>query len=336
MHPQWQQFISNNHPASDGVLSVDENILVDLSHLGIIEAKGADCHDFLQGQLTNDIRLLTAEAGQLSSYCSPKGRMLALMRMFKRDESIFMLLPHETLEATLKRLTMFVMRSQVTLSDVSSQWVCFGVSGPNAMTALANYVPSMPEGNSAVLSYEDISLLSLTSYQQRYIVFTTAEKAQEIWESLSNTFTVAAKAQWELLDIYAGLPNIELSTVEAFVPQMVNLQILNGVNFKKGCYTGQEVVARMQYLGKLKRRMYHAHVETDDVPKAGETLESPQSSSGQGAGRIVSAAPSPEGGYELLIVTEIESAENGTLHLTGNEDASISIAELPYSMESTV
>jgi len=336
MHPQWQQFLSNNRPTTDSPLSVNENILVDLSHLGIIEAKGEDCDDFLQGQLTNDIRLLTPEMGQLSSYCSPKGRMLTLMRIFKRDDSIFMLLSRETLEATLKRLTMFVMRSQVELSDASEQWVCFGVSGADAATALSEHFPTLPEEGSDVVTHNETTLLSLTSYQQRYILFTTAEKAQEIWSALSGNFTVTPKSQWDLLDIHAGLPNVDAATVEAFVPQMVNLQILNGVNFKKGCYTGQEVVARMQYLGKLKRRMYRAYVETADVPATGDEIESPLSSSGQGAGRIVTAAPSPDGGYELLLVAETESAEKGTLHLKGNKDALLTIVELPYSMEQPV
>lgn len=337
MHPQWQQFLSNNQPATDTPIAVDQNILVDLSHLGIIEIKGEDSEDFLQGQLTNDIRLLTPKMGQLSSYCSPKGRMLALMRMFKRDDdSTFMLLPEETLEATLKRLTMFVMRSQVELTNVSDQWVCIGISGPDAATALAAHIPSLPEAGGDVVSHDDMSLLSLTSYQQRYILFTSVEKAEKIWAALSTNFTIAPKSQWELLDIHAGLPHIEAATVEAFVPQMVNLQILNGVNFKKGCYTGQEVVARMQYLGKLKRRMFRAHVDSVTAPKAGDEIDSPQSTSGQGAGKIVTASPSPDGGYELLIVSEIESAENGTLHLKENESATLTIGQLPYSVEQTV
>ncbi|MDH3353966.1 MAG: folate-binding protein [Chromatiales bacterium] len=336
MLSQWQKFLTNHHPITDSPLSIDENILVDLPHLGIIEAKGDDCDEFLQGQLTNDIRLLTPSTGQLSGYCSPKGRILALLRMFKRDDSIFMLLPKETLEATLKRLTMFVMRSQVVLSDESPQWVCFGISGPDAATALAAHTSSLPEGESGVISNNELTLLSLSPYQQRYILFTTADKAEEIWGSISSSFTVVPQAQWDLLDIHAGLPHIEASTVEAFVPQMVNLQFLNGINFKKGCYTGQEVVARMQYLGKLKRRMYHAHVATSDVPKVGDEIESPQSSSGQGAGKIVTVAPSPDGGFELLVVAETESAEKGSLHLKGSEAASLTITELPYSVEATV
>lgn len=333
MHPQWKQFLAGSGSVADSPLANDQNIRVDLSHLGIIEAKGDDCDDFLQGQLTNDIRLLTPSMGQLSSYCSPKGRMLALMRMFKRDDSTFMLLPTEILDPTLKRLSMFVMRAQVELADVSEQWVCFGVSGPDAAAALGKHVSSLPQEGGDVVSQGDTTILSLTSYQQRFIVMSSVDKAEDIWNSLNDSFTTAGQSQWDLLDIYAGLPKIEAATVEAFVPQMVNLHTLNGVNFKKGCYTGQEIVARMQYLGKLKRRMYRAHVDTNDVPRPGDEIESPQSSSGQGAGKIVSAAPTATGGYELLIVAEIEVAENDQLHLKNRDDAILKIEELPYSVE---
>jgi len=336
MHPQWKQFLSDNSPETDRPLSTNENVLVDLSHLGIIEAKGDDRNDFLQGQLTNDIRQLTPEVGQLSSYCSPKGRMLALMRLFMRDDNIFMLLPDEILQPTLKRLSMFVMRSQVTITDVTDSWVCFGLSGPDAESALKEQVGPLAKGDSSVTSQNGTTVLSISPHQSRYIVVTSVERGQEIWNRLSTQFTVSSKPQWDLLDIEVGLPTVVTTTVEAFIPQMANLQALNGVNFKKGCYTGQEVVARMQYLGKLKRRMYRAHVTTDDVPQAGDAIESQQSSSRQGAGKIVTSAPSPDGGHELLVIAEIESAENGELRLTNSENSILTIVELPYSIEPVV
>ncbi len=138
---------------------------------------------------------------------------------------------------------------------------------------------------------------------------------------------------WALLDVRAGIPTVYPETVEAFVPQMTNMQLVDGVSFTKGCYTGQEIVARMQYLGKLKRRMYLAHVDTAEPPKAGDPLFSPQNASGQGAGRVVDARPAPEGGYDLLAVAEIESAENGELHLVGDRGPLLQLQELPYSLD---
>ncbi len=336
MHPQWREFLENSAPITDGPLPIDQNIRVDLSQLGIIEVKGGESDQFLQGQLTSNIRQLTPTTGQLSSYCSPKGRMLALMRLFKRDDSTFMLLPDEILEPTLKRLNMFVMRAQVELANVGERWVWFGISGPDATAALAQHLDTPRQEGDAVISQDDVTILSLSAYQQRFIIFSSAEKAEAIWASLDNTFSTAAHTQWDLLDIHVGLPKIEAATTELFIPQMVNLDILNGVNFKKGCYTGQEVIARMHYLGKLKRRMYRAHVETDDQPRPGDEIASPQSSSGQGAGKIVTAAPAPEGGYELLIVAEIEAAESGQLHLKERSDKILAIKTLPYLVEPVV
>jgi folate-binding protein YgfZ len=135
------------------------------------------------------------------------------------------------------------------------------------------------------------------------------------------------------MDIRAGIPNVFEDTVEAFVPQMANLQLVGGVSFTKGCYTGQEVVARMQYLGKLKRRMYHARVDAGQPPTPGTEVFSPSSDSGQGAGRIVDAAASPDGGYEVLAVLQISSADANDLQLGDIDGPALQLMELPYAFE---
>jgi hypothetical protein len=140
---------------------------------------------------------------------------------------------------------------------------------------------------------------------------------------------------WSLMDIRAGVPNIFEDTVEAFVPQMANLQLIGGVSFTKGCYTGQEVVARMQYLGKLKRRMYRAHVDSTQAPARGAEVFSPSSESGQGAGRIVDVAASPDGGYEVLAVIQISSAGADDLRLVDAEGPALRLLDLPYQFETT-
>ena len=136
-----------------------------------------------------------------------------------------------------------------------------------------------------------------------------------------------------MLDILAGTPTIYPQTSEAFVPQMANMQIINGVNFRKGCYTGQEIVARMQYLGKLKRRMYRIHIEGIQPVRPGDALHSPNSSSGQGTGSIVSAQPDPNGGYMALAVIDIHDAEAGKLQLHDATGPVISLMDLPYTVE---
>lgn len=320
-------------PQAELSAALGGDILCDLSHFALIRASGEDSSTFLQGQFSNDVRQVSASHHQLSSYCSPKGRMLALFRLFQRDDAYYLSLPQELLEGTLKRLQMFVLMSKVSLENAGEKLVRFGLSGPNAEQLLQENLGALPAAVDDSLTQNGITLLRIPGPHPRFELYGEAEAMQNLWQSLASKTRKAGADCWELLDIHAGLPTVYRETVEAFVPQMVNLQLVNGVSFKKGCYTGQEVVARMQYLGKLKRRMYPAHAETTSRPNAGDELSSPQSASGQGAGKVVKVAPSPNGGYDLLSVIEIAAADSGEVYL-GNEDAvKLELLPLPYGFE---
>jgi tRNA-modifying protein YgfZ len=347
MNNEWQQFLAEQGARFDdskGIVDFgdrqaelaaasSDDILCDLSHFGLIRASGEESSTFLQGQFSNDVRQVTSDHHQLSSYCSPKGRMLALFRLFQRDEAYYLSLPQALLEPTLKRLRMFVLMSKVSLEDAGEQLVRFGLSGPNAEYLLQQHFTPLPAGGDAVLTRERITLLRLPGPQPRFELHGPLPEMKALWQSLSGRVRKGGADCWELLDIQAGLPAVYPETTEAFVPQMVNLQLVNGVSFKKGCYTGQEIVARMQYLGKLKRRMYRARVDTATRPNPGDELTSPHSASGQGAGKVVRAAPSAEGGYELLCVIEIVAAESGELHLADGAATELQLLPLPYPFE---
>lgn len=306
-------------------------ILADLSHLGMITAQGADATDFLQGQLSNDVRQVDASHSQITAYCNPKGRLLASFRLFMRDDAYCLSLPAALLEPTLKRLRMFVLRSQVTLEDGSDTLVTFGYAGPNADTALASAMQgAVPEEPDAVTQNGELTVIRLPGSQPRFEIHGPAEAAIALWETLRAEAQPVGMGAWALLDILAGIPNIYPGTVDAFIPQMVNLQAIGGVSFKKGCYPGQEIVARTQYLGKLKRRMYRAHVQADHFPQPGEDIYTGGDT--QSAGRIVSAQAAPEGGYELLAVLQIASAES-ELHLGSIDGPTLTLHELPYALE---
>jgi folate-binding protein YgfZ len=156
---------------------------------------------------------------------------------------------------------------------------------------------------------------------------------EALWEEAEQVATPTSRESWALLDIRAGMPTVYESTKEAFVPQMANMQLIDGVSFTKGCYTGQEVVARMQYLGKLKRRMYRAKVDTGQAPASGSALFSASDASGQGAGKVVDAAASPEGGFELLVVTPTSCAEADDLRLGDENGPALQILDMPYAFE---
>lgn len=319
----WQQLVT---PASPLSQAFPDCAITDLSHFGLIRVSGADLRSFLQGQLTNDMNLVTPEHAELSSYCSPKGRMLGTFWVFQRGGDLYLQLPTERLEAILKRLRMFVLRAQVRLEDASDELARFGIAGDCAEAIL----PFVPDGANDCVTRDEVTLIRLPGDRPRFELIGPPQVLGGLWSQMAGKAHQVGAEFWSLLDIRAGIPNVFEDTVEAFVPQMANLQLVGGVSFTKGCYTGQEVVARMQYLGKLKRRMYRVHID-DECPAPGTEVFSPSSESGQGAGRIVDAAPAPEGGFEALAVVQISSAEADDLRLRDAQGPALRLLDLPYA-----
>lgn len=342
MNSQWQEFLAAQgaQMLADGSVrfpgvgdsSLGESgdcVLFDLSHLGLIAVTGADAESFLQGQLTNDIRELSGTHTQLSSHCSPKGRMLASFRVLRLGDSIYLQLPRERLPDTLKRLRLYVLRAKVTLEDASERLIRIGIAGNCAQAALALKGLAIPERDEDLATTEGVSVLRLPSPTPRFELIGPVDALTGLWSALAQVTAPGTPDLWALHDIRGGIPNVYTQTVDAFVPQMVNLQLIDGVSFSKGCYTGQEVVARMQYLGKLKRRMYWAEVETDSPPNPGDTLHAPTSTSEQATGRVVDARAAGPGRYELLAVVEIDVAEAGEVRL-GERGPILRLRPPPY------
>jgi folate-binding protein YgfZ len=307
-------------------------VIADLSHVGIIRAHGEDANTFLQGQLTNDMRQLDEASSQLSAYCSPKGRVLALLRIFRRADSHYLCLPRALLEPTLKRLRMYVLRSQVTLDDASDRFIHIGLSGPRAESELQPLLERVPARPGEVVSTTVLSVLRVPGPQPRFEIFGDDLQAMmKVWMALDVRAAPVGALPWALLDVRAGVPAVYPETIEAFVPQMINLHALGGISFNKGCYTGQEVVARMHYLGTLKRRMFRARIEENVAVKPGDPVHRP--GAGDGVGTVVAAVPSPDGGRELLAVIQLESAPGGELRLFTTSGPLLHLLELPYAVE---
>lgn len=346
MKIEWQKFLNDSGAEffdekveSFGNLSQERQIIhsgntfCDLSHYGLIAAYGEDTVNFLQGQFTNDVAQVTETQSQLSSYCTPKGRMLANFRIFNRGETLFLLLPQPLLEPVLNRLRMFVMRSKVTLEDASDALMRFGFNGPDADKQLKAITGNIPENINDNVQNDDYSIVRTHGKDPRFEIYGQLEAIKKLWQSLDVNATAVGSHIWELLNIQAGIPVIVGDTCEAFVPQMVNMGLIDGINFKKGCYTGQEIVARMHYLGKLKKQMYRISVETNEAPKAGDKIFAENSTAGTGTGTVVSAEMNADGVYEALAVIQIADAENQTLQLHDASGPVIKILELPYSFE---
>ena len=343
MISEWKEFLTNagaeftdtgvahygNEPRELSV-SITGNVFADLSHYGLISVHGDDAETFLQGQFTNDIRKVNDVHSQLSGLCNPKGRLLATFRVFHRGDSYYLCLPASMLEDVIKRLRMFILRSKVTLEDASDTFVHLGVSGGDAQQALHTFAGELPAAVNAVVQDGNHSIIRVPGIHPSYEIFATLDDARQLWDQLNVQSAPIGAAAWQLLDIQAGIPVILPQTREAFVPQMANLQLIDGVNFQKGCYTGQEIVARMQYLGKLKRRMYLARVESDSQPGGDEEIFAADKAQ-QSAGKLVLAAPHPDGGYAMLVVLQIASAEGeAALHLGSVDGPRLELETLPY------
>lgn len=346
MKPEWLDLLNNsgaeiedNQVISFGNIQREQRVIhtglaiCDLSHQGLISIDGEDAADFLQGQLTNDVRDVSQQHSQLSAYCTHKGRMLANFRLFKRGDSYYMRLPQTLLEPTLKRISMFILMSKVSLKDSSNTLSRIGVSGPKAAEQLAELITDLPEKVDDVTQVNGYTVIRVPGTVTRYEVYGELEPMKTLWSQLDVNAALVGAGVWESLDILAGIPTVYTETSEAFVPQMTNMQVINGVNFQKGCYTGQEVVARMQYLGKLKRRMFRINITTDNKVSPGDKLFSKDSTSGQGPGQIVSAQPDSESGYSALAVINISDAEAGSLQLEDENGPSITVLDLPYQIE---
>lgn len=344
MVSDWHAFLGNagaviadgrvqhfGDPRQELAAAVDGDVMADLSHFGLLRVEGPDTPTFLQGQLTNDVRLVTAERSQLNSHCSPKGRILTLFRLFRRGDAFYLRMPSELLAPTLERLRKFVLMSKVSLGDASDELLRIGLSGPHAVAALAQQLDHLPAEVDDVVHGNGLTMIRVAGPHPRVEVYGAAAAIQALWERMASVARPAGAAAWALLDIRAAVPTIYAQTVEAFVPQMVNLQLVDGVSFRKGCYTGQEVVARTQFLGQLKRRMYLAHVDGEVAPHPGDELHCAGSASGQGTGKVVDARPAPHGGFDLLAVVQLALVDAGdTIRLRDADGPQLHFQPMPY------
>ncbi|VAX07975.1 tRNA-modifying protein YgfZ [hydrothermal vent metagenome] len=307
------------------------NCLCDLSNLGLIKLSGKDSAEFLQGQVTNDIRELTPEHSQLNGYCNPKGHMLASFLVFQRGGELFLQLPIEMLEPVLKRLSMFVLRSDVTVTDASDKLIRIGIAGQDAEVQLRNHLTVLPAEPYATHHDQELTIIRLPGATPRFEIIGPESSIRPLWQQLSADITATNSSYWSLLDIQAGIPAVYPATVEAFIPQMVNMQLIGGVSFKKGCYCGQEIIARTQNRGTLKRRMYLAHIPGDKIPTAGDELSSPSAEHNKAAGVVVDAQPVAGGGSDALVMIQIACFEANDVCTRDDKGQQLDFQSLPYA-----
>ncbi len=304
-----------------------------VSDLGLIAVTGEDAASFLHNQLTNDVEHLGANEARLAGYCSPKGRLQATFLIWRNAESVFLQLPRELQPALQKRLSMFVLRAKARLSDAGAGHVVLGLGGAAAQAALRQHVESLPDAPYGKVDHPLGTVIRLADAfgAPRYQWLLSAADAAALMPALRQTLALGGNQAWHLSSIHAGVPQVTAKTQEQFVPQMINFELLGGVNFKKGCYPGQEIVARSQYLGKLKRRA--ALVTIDHaVAQAGDEVFA-VADPGQPCGMVVNAAPNGAGGVDALVEMKLAALEAGDIRLGSAEGAPLAFRPMPYPLD---
>jgi len=323
MNSSWQEFLGASGARVDNgliadfgdlaaelVCARDATIISPLVHLGLIEFVGDDAKSFLHNQLTSDINHLAAGSAQHSAWCSAKGRMLASFLLYRQGPGYRALLSTDLQEAVQKRLQMYVLRSKVKIANISTGHEVIGLSGAQAEMALQGAGLPIPRAMETS-EFSEGTVIRLDD--TRFAIVVAGEAAAEFWKNLATNARPAGTSVWQWLDIQAGIPRIAEATKEAFVPQMADFDKIGGVSFHKGCYPGQEIVARAQYLGKIKRHLYRIHTAT--VVTAGTAIYPPSASPEHPCGMVANAAPSPGGGCDALAVVQEGFVETESLRV---------------------
>lgn len=335
---EWNQFLANRHLAPDGesfgnlngelAAARDDTVVVPLTEYSVIRASGEDAAEFLHNLLSNDVKNLAEDGVRFAGLCTPKGRLLATFHIWHDGPDLLLALAADIQPAILKKLSMYILRSKVKLSEANV--ALLGIAGPSAPAVAREALGSTPE-TMTIAKLAGGQLLGLGG--NRYIVALATDVAVPTWDKLANKARPAGAAAWRWAEIAAGQPRVVAATQEAFIPQMVNMEVpsVAGVSFSKGCYPGQEIVARTQYLGKVKRRMYRARLDSALTP--GTDVFTPESGD-QHCGALVTTAPSPDGGYECLVVVQSSGAEAGQIFAGGpGVPPQLTLDKLPYAID---
>lgn len=338
MNEAWMKVLTASHAViDDGAVTsfgdrdaelraLGQGIVADLSHRGLVAACGEDAVSFLQGQLTCDMDALDDLHSLLGAWCSPRGRVLALFRLLADGGATLMQLPSERLQPTLDRLRLYVLRARVEFEDVSGDFVQLGLSGDAAADLVAAQVGRPPAEAGQVLRGGGARVVRLGARPRFEAFFDDIEAASAFWQKAAATLTRVGSHAWDLLDIADGLPR-DVAPDE-YLPQMLNLDQLGAVSFTKGCYVGQEIIARTHHLGRLKRRMFHLGFGADGPPGENAPLYREGSGDGDEAdGRVLLARRRPEGGYAALGVIKLDSVDRP---LRLEDGRAVEICSLPY------
>lgn len=326
---------------------LDKTLICDLSHLDLLSVQGDEAEIFLQGQLSCDLSKVTAESLQLGSYCTPKGRMVNSFRALNIDNIYYLLMEPDLFEPSQSALSKYIIFSKAEIKNARNDFITLGLAGPEAEQLLAQVCPVPTQINSVTQQGQIICAriagagpASETKPHSRFILFCQGDAAYTLWQQFAERAIPVGQNAWHLLDILAGYGQVEKTSVEQFLPHNLNYQSIDAVSFTKGCFTGQEVVARMHYRGQLKSRLFLAETELVELPKPGASLFVKDEGGFKHHAELVNIAISGKDGQryrcQMLALLPVSNPEKTPLFLTntGDEEQAlpIKILDLPYEI----
>ena len=318
MSDTWYSFLRRQGAVFEGIsvrrfgngastyLNPNDTVFSPINWMGIARVSGSDAANFLQAQLTGDISDIGPEITRISGYCNPKGRLLAIFRVLREGDDFLLLSDSDILPNILQRLQMYVLRMKVHLAAETAR-VAIGLVGPDADHIVAELSGSRPEITNDVVCKQGICSIPFGEKEKGYLIIAPPEQLIESWAVIRSGAQLAGSDQWTLFEMRSGIPRITPATQEHFIPQSVNLDLIGGVSFSKGCYPGQEIVARVRYLGRLKHRMARAIVAHGELPAPGDPVFLDAETT-QRAGTVINAVSLPNGTGELLATVPLASS----------------------------
>jgi folate-binding protein YgfZ len=301
------------HPEEELLAARDAAALTPLSHFGVIAVSGPDAASFLQNQLTSDLSKVSHSRAQLSGYCTAKGRLVATFVIVAHEDGYLLVLPAVLVAPIIARLKKYLLRAKAVLEDASARCFALGVCGPQARSALVPVLGTAPSQPWEATGRWPSKAVALPG--SAFLLLSGETDLDRLWSGLSRSARPAGAAAWDGSQIRAGVPWILPATQELFLPQMIALEQLGAVSFEKGCYPGQEIVARTHYRGELKRHLALGRAAGAVHP--GQSLTA--APAGESAATVVNAAPAPDGGWQFLAVAQRDAMERGGLSADGRD-----------------
>ncbi|MCE0489743.1 tRNA-modifying protein YgfZ [Pantoea sp. Mb-10] len=306
--------------------------LMSLDEWALVSVHGKDSTAYLQGQLTLDVAAMDASQHRPAAHCDAKGKMWSNLRLFHRGEGYAYLVRRNLREQQLTELKKYAVFSKVTLV-ADDDAVTLGVAGYQARAALANLFTTLPDAETPVVQQGDSTLLWFAQPAERFLLVTSPAQAETLKTSLAGEAQFNDSTQWLALDIEAGIPVIETATAAQLIPQATNLQALDAISFKKGCYTGQEMVARAKFRGANKRALYWLAGRASTVPLAGEALELQMGDKWRRTGTVLCGVQLDDGSVWVQVVMNNDLEADSVLRAVGDEGGALTIQPLPYTLE---